>query len=415
MKRIVAAILLLALALTLCACGRKAENASAAPTENASSAPTLLSFFKRDKEDVSVSSTPASEVVSEPVPETPAPDLAAEAIALYNSGDYAAAFRKASEQADSGDPAIAAILGRAYYLGLGTDANSAKALGYLETAAKGGYPSAAYLLAEAVELGKGMRMDEAEAARRYIKFVAAADDADPASFDYGAAMCSLSDCFVKGKGVEKNHSLALDAANKAAACSNLSPFELMALADFYNAPAPNPVSKAADEAGALTVETARKVDAAKAESLYSIALPGLQRLAAEGSVAAMKMLGDLYLDGKGGVQQDYAKAMEYYLQAAEEGNADAQAQLGYMYQNALGVSADYAKAMEWNNRAAQQGNAQGQAQIGYLYQNGLGVTQNLDEAGRWYTRAKESGSEWAAAKLEETEATNPHASFEAHA
>ena len=46
-------------------------------------------------------------------------------------------------------------------------------------------------------------------------------------------------------------------------------------------------------------------------------------------------------------------------------------------QNALGVPADYAKAMEWNNRAAQQGNAQGQAQIGYLYQNGLGVTQNL--------------------------------------
>ena len=43
---------------------------------------------------------------------------------------------------------------------------------------------------------------------------------------------------------------------------------------------------------------------------------------------------------------------------------------------------DYSKAMEWNNRAAQQGNAQGQAQIGYLYQNGLGVTQNLDEAGQ---------------------------------
>ena len=55
------------------------------------------------------------------------------------------------------------------------------------------------------------------------------------------------------------------------------------------------------------------------------------------------------------------------------------------------------------------------AQIGYLYQNGLGVTQNLDEAGRWYTRAKEGGSDWAAAMLEQTEATNPHASFEAHA
>ena len=353
--------------------------------------------------------------MSEQVPETPAPDLAAEAVSLYNSGDYTAAFQKANEHADSGDPAVAAILGRAWYLGLGTDTNYSKALGYLETAAKGGYPSAAYLLAEAVSQGKGIRMDEAEAARRYIKFVAAADEADPASFDYGASMCSLSACFIKGRGVEKNHALALDAANKAAGCSNLSPFELMDLAAFYDGPAPNHVSTAADASGNYAVETARKVDAEKAAELYARALPGLQKLSTEGNLAAAKLLGDLYLDGKGGMQQDYAKAMEYYMMAAQEDNADAQAQLGYMYQNALGVEADYAKAMEWNNRAAQQGNAQGQAQIGYLYQNGLGVTQNLDEAGRWYTRAKEGGSEWAAAKLEETEATNPHASFEAHA
>ncbi len=413
MKRIIAAVLLLAMALTLCACGRKAEAAPAAAEKASDASVALLSLFKRDKKDESANAAP--ETVSEQVPETPAPDLAAEAVALYNAGDYAAAFQKASEHADSSDPAIAAILGRAWYLGLGTGANASKALTYLEIAAKGGYSSAAYLLAEAVEQGKGMRMDEAEAARRYIKFVAAADDVDPASFDYGAVMCSLSDCFVKGKGVEKNHTLALDAANKAAECGNLTPFELMALGDFYNAPMPNPVSKNADAAGALTVETARKVDAEKAEKLYALAVSGLQKLAAEGNVAAMKLLGDLYLDGKGGVQLDYAKAMEYYLQAAEEDNADAQAQLGYMYQNALGVPADYAKAMEWNNRAAQQGNAQGQAQIGYLYQNGLGVPQNLAEAGRWYTSAKENGSEWAAAKLEETEATNPHASFEAHA
>ena len=393
MKRTVAATLLLALALTLCACGKKTEPK---PVETPAPAPV---------ETVN----PAEEAAER------AKAIADEAIALYNSGDYAAAFEKANTAADSSDPAIAAILGRAYYLGLGVDANSAKALGYLETASKGGYSIASYLLADAVEQGKGMRMDEAEAARRYIKFVAAADDADPSSFDYGAAMASLSDCFAKGKGVEKKFELALDAANKAAACNNLSPFELMALGDFYNAPMPNPVSKTADEAGTLTVETARKVDAEKAEKLYVLAVPGLQKLMSEGNTDAMKLLGDLYLDGKGGLEQDYAKAMEYYLRAAEEDNADAQAQLGYMYQNALGVPADYAKAMEWNNRAAQQGNAQGQAQIGYLYQNGLGVTQNLDEAGRWYTRAKESGSEWAAAKLEETEATNPHASFEAHA
>ena len=337
-----------------------------------------------------------------------------DAAALFDSGDYEAAFQAASA-ADASDPAVAALLGKAYYLGLGTDVNYAKAQSYLETASKGGYASASYLLANASDFGTGTRMDKDEAARRYIKFVAVADDTAPASSDYGMCMTYLAECFAKGHGVEKKHELALDAANKASAAANLTPFELMSLADFYNSPAPNHVSNAADQTGEYEVETARKVDAAKAEELYKRAQPGLQKLCDAGNLAATKLLGDLYLDGKGGVAQDYAKALSTYMIAAEEDYAPAQAQVGYIYQNALGVPADYAKAMEWNNRAAMQGNPEGQAQIGYLYQNGLGVTQNLDEAGRWYTRAKEGGSDWAAAMLEQTEATNPHASFEAHA
>ena len=92
-----------------------------------------------------------------------------------------------------------------------------------------------------------------------------------------------------------------------------------------------------------------------------------------------------------------------------------QAQLAYMYQNALGVEADYGKAMEWNNRAILQGNAQAQAQLGYMYHMGLGVTRNLDTAASWYTKAAAGGSEFAKKMLEETEVSNPHAYFEAHA
>ena len=350
--------------------------------------------------------------------ETPAADiaaLAAEATALFDSGDYDAAFEKASALSDSGDAAIAALLGKAYYLGLGIRVNESRALHFLETAAAEGYPSAAYLLADAAYYGRGRAMDRDEAARRYIKFVAVADEVDPASPDYGMSMCYLAACFADGHGVEKNHELALDAALKAAEATNLTPFELMELAAFFDAPAPNHVSNAVDATGEYAVETARKVDAQKAEELYKRAAAGLEKLATAGNPAAMKLLGDLYLDGKGGLAQDYAKAMEQYLRAADEDYADAEAQIGYLYQNGLGVEIDYTRAMEWNNRAAMQGSAQGQAQIGYLYQNGLGVTQNLDEAGRWYTRAKEGGSDWAAAMLEQTEATNPHASYEAHA
>lgn len=337
----------------------------------------------------------------------------AEASALFDSGDYAAAYAKAAPLADSDDPAVQTLLGKALYLGLGTEVNHARALTFLQRAADAGSASAAYLLADAADTGSGTRKDKDEAARRFIKFVAAADGVDPGASDYGTTMTYLCDCFAHGRGVEKRFDFALDAASKAAEAANLTPFDLMSLADFFDSPAPNRSGETAD-AGSEDKDSG-KVDAELAGKLYTRAVPGIQKLADAGNLAAQKLLGDLYLDGKGGLDQDYAKAMEAYLLAADEDYAPAQAQLGYMYQNALGVEADYAKAMEWNSRAAEQGNVQGQAQIGYLYHKGLGVTQNLDEAGRWYTRAAEGGSEWAAAMLEQTEATNPHAAFEAHA
>ena len=41
-------------------------------------------------------------------------------------------------------------------------------------------------------------------------------------------------------------------------------------------------------------------------------------------------LGEKYYFGQG-VPQDYTKAAEWYRKAAEQGNAEAQAKLGYMY------------------------------------------------------------------------------------
>ena len=172
---------------------------------------------------------------------------------------------------------------------------------------------------------------------------------------------------------------------------------------------------AAEAAAEGETEAETKAIPSEAEELYAKALDSIKTLADAGNVKAKKALGDYYFNGYAGVAQDYAKALELYTEAGEKGDADAQAQVGYIYQYGCGVDPDYEKAMEWNNRAAQQGNAQGQAQIGWLYQQGLGVTQNLDEAGRWYTRAADQGNKWAEDRLAETEATNPQDLFEAHA
>ena len=58
-----------------------------------------------------------------------------------------------------------------------------------------------------------------------------------------------------------------------------------------------------------------------------------------------------------GTPKDYAKALEWYTKAADQGNALAQFYIGGMYEEALvGVKRDYATAYEWYQKAAQQAN-----------------------------------------------------------
>ena len=71
------------------------------------------------------------------------------------------------------------------------------------------------------------------------------------------------------------------------------------------------------------------------------------------------------------------------LQAAEQGNAAAQYNLGVMYLNGLGVRQDEAEAFRWFRQAADQGYAQAQNNLGAMYAEGRGVRQDDVEAVRW--------------------------------
>lgn len=80
----------------------------------------------------------------------------------------------------------------------------------------------------------------------------------------------------------------------------------------------------------------------------------LQSVAGRGNAFAQARLGTMYASGQG-VQQDYAKAMQWLQLAAQQGNAHAQANLGVMYYNGQGVSQDYVKAYMWSEVAAANG------------------------------------------------------------
>ena len=61
--------------------------------------------------------------------------------------------------------------------------------------------------------------------------------------------------------------------------------------------------------------------------------------------------------------------------AAEQGDADAQFNLGLMYDAGEGVPQNYTEAARWFRMAAEQGFADAQLNLGYMYDTGRGVPQ----------------------------------------
>jgi len=66
-------------------------------------------------------------------------------------------------------------------------------------------------------------------------------------------------------------------------------------------------------------------------------------------------------------QRDYGTALKELKLFAEQGNPEAEALLGLMYNLGRGVPLDVDQAMKWFKAAANQGNAEGQCRLGSLY------------------------------------------------
>ena len=97
-------------------------------------------------------------------------------------------------------------------------------------------------------------------------------------------------------------------------------------------------------------------------------------------------------DGLGAYAKgDYATTLEYWRPLAEQGLADAQCSLGWMYAKGEGVPEDDAEAAKWYRRAAEQGLARAQYNLGVAYDDGVGVPESRSEAAQWYRKAAEQG------------------------
>ena len=124
--------------------------------------------------------------------------------------------------------------------------------------------------------------------------------------------------------------------------------------------------------------------------------------AEQGNADAQCDLGFLYSYPKmlvPGVLQDYAEALKWYRKAANQGHAGAQFKLGGMHREGEGVSKDYAEALKWYHKAADQGDAGAQFSLGVMYREGEGVSKDYAEALKWYHKAADQGYDLAAEKL----------------
>lgn len=89
---------------------------------------------------------------------------------------------------------------------------------------------------------------------------------------------------------------------------------------------------------------------------------------------------------------DFNRAVQYFRESAEIGNANAQFCLAVSYVKGWGVERNVAEAFKWMKRAAESGNADAQFYVAMRYENGDGVERNDAEAFKWMKQAAESGN-----------------------
>ena len=127
----------------------------------------------------------------------------------------------------------------------------------------------------------------------------------------------------------------------------------------------------------------------KAIELYEIA-------AKRGNASAQHNLGFFYEQKK-----DSKKAVAFYTLAAEQGLADSQYNLGLFYDEGRhGLRQSSKRAFELYTLASEQGHARAQSNLGLLYAKGEGVGKSNAKAKEWWTKAAAQGHEGAIGNLE---------------
>jgi TPR repeat protein len=228
-------------------------------------------------------------------------------------------------------------------------------------------------------VGRGVRQDDAEAFRWYRR---------AAEQGLSSAQQNLGFCYSYGRGVSPDHDEAFKWFAKAAEQGDLESQVQLGIAYTGGLGVPK------DQARALV---------------------WLRKAAAQGSTRAISFLNDSnsLIATTSGAQG--AAQVEYHIRVgtnsviehirpspginvksaideAENGNRDAQFELGTAYVHGHGLARDYVEGAKWLRRAIERGHTEACLQLSFLYRDGLGVTKDEGEALKWRREAAERGS-----------------------
>ncbi len=134
-----------------------------------------------------------------------------------------------------------------------------------------------------------------------------------------------------------------------------------------------------------------------ADHAATIAPTRLQGLAEQGNANAQFDLGVAYAKGQV-LPRDDALARHWFELAAAQGAAKAQYWMGAISERGRGGPRSYDDALQWYRRAADQGFSPAEVAMGRFYGRALGVTRDVGQRTDWYRRAAEHGNpvgQWA--------------------
>ena len=305
-------------------------------------------------------------------------------------------FESTLKLAEEGDIFAQNELADLYLGGYGTDKNTYEGMNWLKKSAESGFWRSTDKLGDAYYYGNSVDQDYEKAVDYYRR---------GAEVGYSRSEYNLGYCYYMGYGVEEDNEKALEYFKAAYEHGNAEAANMIGIMyhNGYGVEQDNEqefiwIKKSADMGCVQAISNLGDCyyNGTGTSQNYEMAKSCYIKAADAGNDYAATQIGIMAVES-----HDYTEAVKWFMQAANNGYADAQNRLGVRYDNGEGVTQNKAEAVKWYMKAAEQGHTKAQSNLGYCYYYGDGIEENDEEAKKWLEKSAEQGYEVAINNLRE--------------